>query len=86
MVLPAIGGLVSGDPEAYRYLARSMAGFLTRTEYERALADVGFERVHGSDLTLGVASLVCGWKRPGASSAANGPATHRSPGASPGAV
>ena len=26
----------AGDPEAYRYLARSMAGFLTRGEYERA--------------------------------------------------
>jgi ubiquinone/menaquinone biosynthesis methyltransferase len=83
VVLPALGGLVSGDPEAYRYLARSMAGFLTRTEYERALADVGFERVDGSDLTLGVASIVCGW-HPEASSA-NGPATRRSPGASPGA-
>jgi ubiquinone/menaquinone biosynthesis methyltransferase len=65
IVLPAVGGLISGDPEAYRYLARSMAGFLTRPEYERALTDVGFERVRGYDLTLGVASIVCGWKRRG---------------------
>jgi ubiquinone/menaquinone biosynthesis methyltransferase len=59
-VLPAVGGLVSGDRDAYRYLARSMAGFLAREEYERALEGVGFEDVHGFDLTLGVASIVCG--------------------------
>jgi ubiquinone/menaquinone biosynthesis methyltransferase len=69
VILPAVGGLVSGDAEAYRYLARSMAGFLTRAEYERALAEVGFERVRGFDLTLGVASVVCAWKRGDASAA-----------------
>jgi hypothetical protein len=35
-----------------------MDGFLTRHEYERALSAVGFERVSGSDLTLGVAAIV----------------------------
>jgi ubiquinone/menaquinone biosynthesis methyltransferase len=58
VVLPAVGGLVSGDPDAYRYLARSMAGFLTRREYELALEGVGFSSVVGVDLTLGVASIV----------------------------
>jgi ubiquinone/menaquinone biosynthesis methyltransferase len=62
VVLPAVGGLVSGDRDAYGYLARSMAGFLTREEYEGALADVGFARVRGFDLTLGVASIVCSTK------------------------
>jgi demethylmenaquinone methyltransferase/2-methoxy-6-polyprenyl-1,4-benzoquinol methylase len=65
VILPDVGGLVSGDPRAYRYLASSMAGFLTRPEYERALAGVGFEAVRGWDLTLGIASIVCGSKRPG---------------------
>lgn len=58
-LLPAIGGLVSGDTKAYEYLARSMAGFVSRTEYEDALRGCGFSRVRGVDLTLGVASLVC---------------------------
>jgi ubiquinone/menaquinone biosynthesis methyltransferase len=58
LVLPAVGGLLSGERGAYDYLARSMAGFLSREEYERALGDAGFERVRGSDLTMGVASLV----------------------------
>jgi ubiquinone/menaquinone biosynthesis C-methylase UbiE len=62
VVLPTVGGLVSGDRDAYQYLARSMAGFLSRVEYERALEEVGFAAVRGADLTLGVASLVCGKK------------------------
>jgi ubiquinone/menaquinone biosynthesis methyltransferase len=60
VVLPTVGGWLSGERTAYDYLARSMAGFLTRTAYERALADVGFRRVTGFDLTLGVASVVRG--------------------------
>jgi ubiquinone/menaquinone biosynthesis methyltransferase len=65
VVLPAVGGIVSGDPDAYRYLARSMAGFLTREEYERALEKVGFDEVRGFDLTLGVASIVYGQRSQG---------------------
>jgi ubiquinone/menaquinone biosynthesis methyltransferase len=58
LVLPRLGGWLSGDRGAYQYLAHSMAGFLLRQEYESALADVGFARVTGVDLTLGVASIV----------------------------
>jgi ubiquinone/menaquinone biosynthesis methyltransferase len=58
VVLPSVGGLVSGDSGAYRYLAKSMAGFLTREEYEAMLRDVGFARTSSFDLTLGVASIV----------------------------
>ncbi|HEY4013538.1 MAG TPA: ubiquinone/menaquinone biosynthesis methyltransferase [Polyangiaceae bacterium] len=58
LVLPTVGGLLSGDRGAYDYLARSMAGFLSREEYERALGAAGFTRVAGTELTLGVASIV----------------------------
>jgi len=57
-VLPAVGGLLSGDRSAYRYLAQSMAGFFSRAEYEDALRDAGFRGVRGRDLTLGVAAVV----------------------------
>lgn len=60
VVLPALGGWLSGEPGAYRYLAGSMAGFYTRSEYERVLRGAGFVRVRGRELTLGVASIVCG--------------------------
>jgi ubiquinone/menaquinone biosynthesis methyltransferase len=58
LVLPTLGGLVSGDRGAYLYLARSMEGFLSRLDYESLLLDEGFARVRGYDLTLGVASIV----------------------------
>jgi ubiquinone/menaquinone biosynthesis methyltransferase len=58
LVLPALGGWLSGDRSAYDYLARSMAGFLTRSEYESALSEAGFTGVRGVDLTLGIASIV----------------------------
>jgi len=58
VVLPAVGGWISGDRTAYRYLSQSMAGFLTRQEYERIVTDAGFALVVGTDLTLGIASIV----------------------------
>lgn len=57
-VLPAVGGIVSGDRAAYAYLARSMEGFLTRREYEGLLRDAGFGAVRGFDLFPGIASIV----------------------------
>jgi ubiquinone/menaquinone biosynthesis methyltransferase len=57
-VLPTVGYLVSRDREAYGYLARSMKGFYTRSEFEALAREVGFSAVQGEDLTLGIASLV----------------------------
>jgi ubiquinone/menaquinone biosynthesis C-methylase UbiE len=58
VLLPLVGGVLSGDRGAYAYLAESMAGFLTRGEYERVLEGAGFTRVSSEDLTLGVAAVV----------------------------
>ena len=57
---PRLGAGSQGIVAPTRYLANSMAGFLTRKEYEQALAEVGFVRVLGFDQTLGVASIVRG--------------------------
>ena len=57
-VLPAIGGIISGDRAAYAYLAKSMQGFYSREEYEEGLRGEGFTHVRGFDLTLGIASIV----------------------------
>jgi ubiquinone/menaquinone biosynthesis methyltransferase len=57
-VLPAVGGIVSGDRGAYRYLAESMERFLTRAGYEALAREAGFRVVSGEELFPAVASLV----------------------------
>lgn len=61
-LLPLVGGLISGDKQAYRYLSDSMQGFLTRDEFAQTLRASGFKDVSARDLTLGVASIVWGRK------------------------
>jgi ubiquinone/menaquinone biosynthesis methyltransferase len=58
VVLPTVGGLVSGDRSAYAYLAQSMKDFASRSAYEDMLRDGGFAFVQRSDLTLGIASII----------------------------
>jgi ubiquinone/menaquinone biosynthesis methyltransferase len=58
-VLPVLGRAVTGDEAAYRYLPESIAGFLSRAEFEDRLRAAGFAQVRGVDLfPAGVASLV----------------------------
>lgn len=64
VVLPLAGRAVSGDGDAYAYLARSMASFLTRRELEELLRTRGLADVRGVDLTLGIASIVAATKPP----------------------
>ncbi len=60
VILPTVGRLVSGDAEAYRYLSRSMRGFLSRGEFEAAMREAGFREVTGQQLSFGIASIVRG--------------------------
>jgi ubiquinone/menaquinone biosynthesis methyltransferase len=57
-VLPLVGGALSGDLCAYKYLASSIESFASRAQVEAMCRDAGFLRVDGTDLTLGVAALV----------------------------
>ena len=58
VVLPTVGGLISGDRAAYAYLADSMVTYLTRQDFENTALDVGFEVVSSGELFPPVASLV----------------------------
>ena len=63
-VLPFVGGLVSGNFEAYRYLPRSVEGFPPRRRFAEMMGEQGFSGVSYRDLTQGVVTLYEG-RRPG---------------------
>ncbi len=56
--LPVLGRLLSPDPEAYRYLVRSMERFASRPEFEEAARRSGFRDVCGTTLFPGVCGMV----------------------------
>ena len=58
VVLPTVGGIISGDRAAYAYLADSMQAYLRRPEFEALATEVGFTLVDGRELLPPVASLV----------------------------
>lgn len=59
-ILPRIGGFVSGDREAYRYLNHSVERFPYGEAFCRLLAGGGFGNVRAVPLTFGIATLYQG--------------------------
>jgi len=59
-VLPTVGAAVSGDDDAYRYLAESMERFHSLDEAKELMASCGYGEVSGRDLLFGVASILQG--------------------------
>jgi ubiquinone/menaquinone biosynthesis methyltransferase len=57
-VIPAIGRLVSGNSEAYRYLRDSVRHYYTPTAYRELLKQTGFRNVSLRPLTGGITHLV----------------------------
>ena len=55
-VMPAVGGMVSGRPDAYAYLPASVARFDTRQQLANRMRRAGLADVRWVDLTFG---LVC---------------------------
>ena len=62
-VLPRVGGLVSGDPTAYRYLNRTVESFPSGVAFAGMMEKAGFDGIRIESLTFGVATLYCGEKR-----------------------
>jgi demethylmenaquinone methyltransferase/2-methoxy-6-polyprenyl-1,4-benzoquinol methylase len=56
-VLPKIGGLISGDQAAYKYLPKSVARFFRPAELASLLTAVGFQSVDYRVWTLGAVVL-----------------------------
>ena len=61
--IPRIGGVISGDADAYRYLQVSVEAFPERERFRTLMEDAGFGDTGWRDLTLGVATVYWGDKR-----------------------
>jgi demethylmenaquinone methyltransferase/2-methoxy-6-polyprenyl-1,4-benzoquinol methylase len=61
-LIPALGQLVAGDSESYRYLVESIRRFPPPARFARMIADAGFKRVTDRPLTGGVVAIHSGWK------------------------
>lgn len=59
-VLPRIGGLVSGDLAAYRYLNQTVESFPYGDAFCALMRDAGFVNVRALPYTLGIATLYLG--------------------------
>ena len=63
-VLPIVGGLISGDYEAYKYLNTSIEAFPYGEEFCNLLRDAGFETVTAHPVTFGIATIYEAHKQP----------------------
>lgn len=61
-ILPAIGGLVSGDRGAYEYLPASVLRFPAPELFIQMMKDAGFETVEHTPFTLGICRMYVGKK------------------------
>ncbi|MEI8296877.1 MAG: bifunctional demethylmenaquinone methyltransferase/2-methoxy-6-polyprenyl-1,4-benzoquinol methylase UbiE [Pseudomonadota bacterium] len=61
-VLPALGRLVAGDADSYRYLAESIRMFPNQATLASMMTTAGFDGVRYHNLTGGIVALHRGWR------------------------
>jgi len=61
-VIPAVGGLVAGDAEAYRYLVESIRRFPHPQAFAEMIGAAGFRRVSFQRMAGGIVALHSGWR------------------------
>jgi demethylmenaquinone methyltransferase/2-methoxy-6-polyprenyl-1,4-benzoquinol methylase len=61
-VIPALGRLVTGDGEAYRYLVESIRRFPPPAAFADMMRRAGFARVSFERMTGGIVALHSGWR------------------------
>lgn len=61
-VLPVVGGILSRDFAAYRYLNETVESFFSAEQFTEILSKSGFVRVSAQPLSCGVATLYCAGK------------------------
>ncbi len=60
--IPAIGRLVVGDGEPYRYLVESIRKFPRAAQFRQRIEAAGFRRASFTRLTGGIVAIHSGWK------------------------
>jgi demethylmenaquinone methyltransferase / 2-methoxy-6-polyprenyl-1,4-benzoquinol methylase len=60
--IPALGRVVTGDAEAYRYLVESIRGFASAEALRDKIEAAGFSRASFSKLSGGIVAIHSGWK------------------------
>ncbi len=60
--IPALGGIVAGDRDSYKYLVESIRNFPDQDTFATLMGDAGFEQVRYRNLTGGIAAIHSGWK------------------------
>jgi ubiquinone/menaquinone biosynthesis methyltransferase len=61
-VMPRLGKMITGDGEAYRYLAESIRRFPAQEPYARMIRKAGFSQVSVRNLLVGISAIHSGWK------------------------
>lgn len=61
-VIPAVGKVVTGDGQPYRYLVESIRMFPKQEVFAEKIRAAGFARVSHRDLTGGVVAIHSGWR------------------------
>jgi len=62
-ILPRIGGLISKNYEAYRYLPDSIEGFLTVNKMTQELEEAGFEILYTKSFSMDISTLIIARKK-----------------------
>ena len=60
--IPAIGKVVTGDGQPYRYLVESIRTFPKQDDFKAMIEEAGFARVSYRNLTGGVVAIHSGWR------------------------
>lgn len=61
-ILPLIGGRISGDKSAYRYLPASVLKFPGKEEWMGIMSSCGYDSVMHKSFTFGICRMYVGWK------------------------
>ena len=61
-VIPAIGKVVTGDGQPYRYLVESIRTFPKQEEFKAMIDAAGFSRTSCRNLSGGIVAIHSGWR------------------------